>query len=137
MENYPPFSFLNEQNQLDGFDVDVTKAVAEKLGVKLKLETPSWEVIAAGRWNGRYDVCICSIDPQRGARSSVQLPVRVITPRLPWWWSMPVTTPSSRRSTSPVKKYGVGSASTYEAYLAKDLVIEGASKPIDYPFKAV
>lgn len=40
MENYPPFSFLNEQNQLDGFDVDVAKAVAKRLGVKLKLETP-------------------------------------------------------------------------------------------------
>lgn len=32
MENYPPFSFLNEQNQLDGFDVDVAKAVAGRLG---------------------------------------------------------------------------------------------------------
>jgi len=49
MENYPPFSFLNEQNQLDGFDVDVAKAVAKRLGVKLKLEPPSWDVIAAGR----------------------------------------------------------------------------------------
>ena len=69
MENYPPFSFLNEQNQLDGFDVDVTKAVADKLGVKLKLETPSWEVIAAGRWNGRYDVCICSMTPSAASIS--------------------------------------------------------------------
>lgn len=33
MENYPPFSFLNEQNQLDGFDVDVAKAVAELLAL--------------------------------------------------------------------------------------------------------
>lgn len=61
MENYPPFSFLNEQNQLDGFDVDVAKAVAQRLGVKLKLETPSWDVIAAGRWSGRYDICVCSM----------------------------------------------------------------------------
>ena len=29
MESYPPFSFLNDQNQLDGFDVDVAKAVAQ------------------------------------------------------------------------------------------------------------
>lgn len=35
MENYPPFSFLNEQNQLEGFDVDVAKAVAKRRGVKL------------------------------------------------------------------------------------------------------
>lgn len=41
MESYPPFSFLNDKNELDGFDVDVAKAVAQKLGVKLRLETPS------------------------------------------------------------------------------------------------
>ncbi len=35
------------------------------------------------------------------------------------------------------KKVGVGSASTYEAYLNKDLVIEGANTPIDYPFNTV
>ena len=31
MESYAPFSFLNDQNQLDGFDVDVAKAGAENL----------------------------------------------------------------------------------------------------------
>lgn len=36
MESYPPFSFLNDHNQLDGYDVDVAKAVADKLGVKLR-----------------------------------------------------------------------------------------------------
>ena len=34
MESYPPFSFLNDQNQLDGFDVDVAKAVAQPRGSK-------------------------------------------------------------------------------------------------------
>ncbi|WP_223533919.1 transporter substrate-binding domain-containing protein, partial [Pseudomonas sp. GL-RE-20] len=70
MESYPPFSFLNEQNQLDGFDVDVAKAVAQRLGVKLKLQTPSWDVIAAGHWNGRYDICVCSMTPSK-ARAEV------------------------------------------------------------------
>ncbi len=77
MESYPPFSFLNEQNQLDGFDVDVAKAVAHKLGVKLRLETPSWDVIAAGRWSGRYDICICSMTPSK-ARRSVRFPGGVL-----------------------------------------------------------
>ena len=65
MESYPPFSFLNDKNELDGFDVDVAKAVAQKLGVKLRLETPSWDVIAAGRWSGRYDICVCSMTPSK------------------------------------------------------------------------
>ena len=75
MESYPPFSFLNEQNQLDGFDVDVAKAVAQRLGVKLKLETPSWDVIAAGRWSGRYDICVCSMTPSKARAEVFDFPV--------------------------------------------------------------
>ena len=75
MESYPPFSQLNAQNQLEGFDVDVAKAVADKLGVKLRLETPSWDVIAAGRWSGRYDVCICSMTPSQARAQVFDFPV--------------------------------------------------------------
>ena len=49
-QSYPPYSFLNDKNEEDGFDVDVVKEVAKRLGVKSKIETPSWEVIAAGHW---------------------------------------------------------------------------------------
>jgi polar amino acid transport system substrate-binding protein len=136
MENYPPFSFLNEQNQLDGFDVDVAKAVADKLGVTLKLETPSWEVIAAGRWQGRYDVCICSMTPSAARGQVFNFPVE--------YYASPAVIvvnadESAIHSASDLsgKKVGVGSASTYEAYLNKDLVIEGANTPIDYPFSQI
>ncbi len=134
MESYPPFSFLNDQNQLDGFDVDVAKAVANKLGVKLKLETPSWEVIAAGRWQGRYDVCICSMTPSAARAQVFKFPAE--------YYASPAVVvvnanDNSIKSAADLtgKKVGVGSASTYEAYLNKDLVIEGAeNKPIHYPF---
>lgn len=137
MESYPPFSFLNEQNQLDGFDVDVAKAVAARLGVKLKLETPSWDVIAAGHWNGRYDVCICSMTPSKARAEVFDFPVE--------YYQSPaviVVNASDKNIASGKdlsgKKVGVISASTYEAYLNKDLVIEGAeNKPLSYPFDSV
>jgi polar amino acid transport system substrate-binding protein len=137
MENYPPFSFLNEQNQLDGFDVDVAKAVAQRLGVKLKLETPSWDVIAAGRWSGRYDICVCSMTPSKARAEVFDFPVE--------YYQSPaviVVNAKDKEITAGKdlsgKKVGVISASTYEAYLNKDLVIEGAEdKPLSYPFDNV
>ena len=134
MENYPPFSFLNEQNQLDGFDVDVAKAVAERLGVRLKLETPSWDVIAAGRWNGRYDICVCSMTPSKARAEVFDFPVE--------YYQSPAVIVVNAKDTAITsgkdlsgKKVGVISASTYEAYLNKDLTIEGAEdKPLIYPF---
>ena len=137
MESYPPFSFLNDQNQLDGFDVDVAKAVAEKLGVKLRLETPSWDVIAAGRWSGRYDVCICSMTPSKARAEVFDFPVQ--------YYASPaviVVNAQDDRIHSAKdlngRKVGLTSASSYESYLNKNLVIEGAEDTqLDYPFDTV
>jgi len=137
MESYPPFSFLNEQNQLDGFDVDVAKAVAQRLGVKLKLQTPSWDVIAAGHWNGRYDICVCSMTPSKARAEVFDFPVE--------YYQSPAVIVVNAKDQNIVmgkdlsgKKVGVISASTYEAYLNKDLLIEGAEdKPLSYPFERV
>ncbi|KPA91421.1 amino acid ABC transporter substrate-binding protein, PAAT family [Pseudomonas asplenii] len=137
MESYPPFSFLNEQNQLDGFDVDVAKAVAQKLGVKLRLETPSWDVIAAGRWSGRYDLCICSMTPSKARAEVFDFPVE--------YYASPaviVVNAQDDRIHSAKdldgRKVGLTSASSYESYLNKNLVIEGAEdQKIDYPFDFV
>lgn len=137
MENYPPFSFLNEQNQLDGFDVDVAKAVAKRLGVKLKLETPSWDVIAAGRWSGRYDICVCSMTPSKARAQVFDFPVEYYQAPAVVVVNAKDNLIASGKDLSG-KKVGVISASTYEAYLNKELVIEGAQdKPLDYPFDAV
>ena len=35
---------------MDGMDVDLTKEFAKRLGVKVKIETPAWEVITSGNW---------------------------------------------------------------------------------------
>ncbi|RII79510.1 ABC transporter substrate-binding protein [Pseudomonas monteilii] len=137
MESYPPFSFLNDQNQLDGFDVDVAKAVADKLGVKLRLETPSWDVIAAGRWSGRYDICICSMTPSKARGEVFDFPVE--------YYASPavivVNAKDERIHTAKDLdglKVGLTSASSYESYLNKNLVIEGdEDKKIEYPFDFV
>jgi polar amino acid transport system substrate-binding protein len=64
---YPPFNFYDDHNQLTGFDVDVTRAVAGHLGVKPKLITLKWSGIIAGLAARRYDLIIGSmaITPQR------------------------------------------------------------------------
>ncbi len=137
MESYPPFSFLNEQNQLDGFDVDVAKAVAQKLGVKLRLETPSWDVIAAGRWSGRYDICICSMTPSKARAEVFDFPVE--------YYASPAVIVVNAKDERihgakdlSGKKVGLTSASSYESYLNKNLVIEGAEDTqLQYPFENV
>ena len=56
----PPWGLINQQGQPDGFDVDLAKAVAKKLGGKLK----TVEVTSASRipslQSGKVDIVSCS-----------------------------------------------------------------------------
>lgn len=59
---YPPQSELNtETGEYEGFDIDVAAAIAERLGVEIEWETPSWTAITAGSWNGRWDMSVGSM----------------------------------------------------------------------------
>ncbi len=61
--NYAPQSSLNDAGEMVGFDIDVYKEVAARLGVDLKFETPEWDLLTAGSWVGRYDISIGSMTP--------------------------------------------------------------------------
>lgn len=52
---YPPFNFYNDKNELVGFDVDVSKEVAKRLGVDFKPVTTEWSGIIEGLRSGAYD----------------------------------------------------------------------------------
>ncbi|MBY4895572.1 transporter substrate-binding domain-containing protein [Cupriavidus sp. AU9028] len=64
---YPPFGYRGPSNQLEGFDVDVARAVAGKLGVKPEFVTTEWSGIIAGLQAGKFDVIVnqVSVTPQR------------------------------------------------------------------------
>jgi polar amino acid transport system substrate-binding protein len=135
LESYPPFGFMGADNQLTGFDVDVAKAFAARLGVTLKLATPGWETILSGRWQGRWDICICSMSPTEARARVLSMPVR--------YYSSPavLTVHKNEQRIKTVadlsgKRVGVGMGSSYENYLNKALVIPGAA-PIGYPFHDV
>lgn len=133
VNDYPPFGFINAQNELDGFDVDVARAFADKLGAKLKLETPGWEAIISGKWSGRWDVAISSATPTEERAKVVDFPVI--------YYSAPAVLvvhqdEKTIRSAADIsgKKVGVGTGSSYEAYVNRNFTIPG-HKAIAFPFK--
>lgn len=42
-ESFPPMGFRDENNEIVGYDVDLAKEVASRLGVKLKLQPINWD----------------------------------------------------------------------------------------------
>ena len=61
--NYAPQSFIADNQQLDGFDVNVAQEVAKRLGVKIKFITPEWDMITSGKWGKRWDLSVGSMTP--------------------------------------------------------------------------
>jgi len=55
---YPPFDSRDAKGELVGYDVDVAKAVAKKLGVKPVFITTEWSGILAGLQAGKFDVIV-------------------------------------------------------------------------------
>ncbi|HEU5205667.1 MAG TPA: transporter substrate-binding domain-containing protein [Candidatus Limnocylindrales bacterium] len=58
---YPPQSELTAEGNYEGFDIDVGTEIAKRLGVEIAFETPSWDVITAGSWGGRWDFSVGSM----------------------------------------------------------------------------
>ena len=52
---YPPFNFMTDDNEVDGFDVDVAKEIASRLGTEMKYVTTAWDGIIEGLRAGRYN----------------------------------------------------------------------------------
>ena len=58
---YPPFSFVNETNEVVGFDVDIGNEMAKRLGVKGVNISTAWDGIIAGLLANKYDAVIGSM----------------------------------------------------------------------------
>lgn len=53
---YAPFTYHDETGQLAGFDVEIARAIAAKLGVKAEFLEGKWDGLIAGLDADRYDV---------------------------------------------------------------------------------
>jgi cystine transport system substrate-binding protein len=82
---YPPFNFKDPKTgQLAGYDVDVAKLLAAKLGLKPEFVSTEWTAILAGLSAGKYDVIIgqVGITPKREQAFDFSEPYTYSTPQL-------------------------------------------------------
>jgi polar amino acid transport system substrate-binding protein len=123
---YPPQSKLNEQTgEYEGFDIDVATEIAERLGVDVAWEAPTWDVITAGSWNGRWDTTVGSMTPTNERQE-----VLYFTKPYNYTPAVVVVGADNDEVTDlstdlDGKKVGSCSPCTYSDFLEKKLEIEG------------
>lgn len=54
--NYPPFSYINEEGQAVGYDIDVMTTIAELTGLDIEFKLASWDSVLLYLENGEVDI---------------------------------------------------------------------------------
>jgi polar amino acid transport system substrate-binding protein len=132
-QKYKPQSWYDAKTgEWKGFDVDVAREVASRLGVNADINHQDWEVITAGSWNNRWDVSVGSMTDT--------VPREKLFDFTPAYYYTPAGFAVYKDNTSiqdvttdlDGKKICVGVSTTYEDYLKGDLVLGAGAPPFDF-----
>jgi polar amino acid transport system substrate-binding protein len=121
--DYPPMEYYAEDGTTkQGFDIEVSQAIADELGVKLELVDTSWEGIFASLDSDRYDCVISAVSIDKDREAAYNLTKPYIASRIV------LVTQKGAGITSPEQLAGKSVAvqtDTTSDYYLKDLITNG------------
>lgn len=111
-------------DELRGFDIDVSKEIARRMGVEACFVTPAWDLITAGNWADRWDISVGSmtVTPERMVNLYFTQPYYT-TPAA--FFVHKDNTSFTQPSDLSGKKVGACTGCTYDFFLAGTLQIPG------------
>lgn len=69
--NYRPFNYMNEKNELVGFDIEWGTIIAEGLGVKPEFVTGQFSGLTPGLLAGKFDILLAGVNVTDERKKSV------------------------------------------------------------------
>lgn len=128
---WPPQSYLDDSNEMVGFDIDVSREIAKRLGVEVSFDTPDWATLTGGRWQGRYDLGVGSVTPTK-ARAQV-IDFVGIYYYSPYVYVVHKDSAAKTVTDLNGKVIGVETATTSEDFINRKLEIDAPGlPPIEY-----
>ncbi|WP_053363502.1 transporter substrate-binding domain-containing protein [Bacillus sp. FJAT-27251] len=123
MGTYQPYNFLNENKEMDGFDVDIAKEIAKRLGVKAEFVAQEFSGMIAGLQAEKFDVVISQMTITDERKEQMDFSDPYITN------SVKVIVHEDNNSIKsvedfPGKNIGVGLGTNDETYLRTKLLPE-------------
>lgn len=124
--DYPPYNYRDASGALVGFDIDIAKAVGERIDADLEFVCQAWDGMIPALLAGKFDLIVASmsITPERSKSIDFSIPYRASTGRFVSRKGNTVEPFTADGKPDPGalkgKVVGIGRATTYDPYLAAE-----------------
>ncbi|MED1443419.1 transporter substrate-binding domain-containing protein [Aeribacillus composti] len=121
MGTYAPYNFMNENKEYDGFDVDIAKELAKRLGVKVNFVAQEFSGLIPGLQKGKFDILVSQVTITDERKKQIDFTEPYITNKVK------VIVREDNNDIKSVndfkgKTIGVGLGTNDEAYLRNELL---------------
>jgi cystine transport system substrate-binding protein len=79
MGTYPPYNFLNDKKELDGFDVDIAKELAKRIGVKPEFTAQEFSGLIPSLQKKKFDAVISQVTITEDRKKAIDFTEPYIT----------------------------------------------------------
>lgn len=121
MGTYAPYNFLNENKEIDGFDADIAKEVAKRLGVKVEFAPQEFSGLIPSLQAGKIDAIISQVTITDERKQQIDFTQPYITNQVKI-----IVKDDNNSITKPEdfkgKNIGVGLGTNDESYLRNDVL---------------
>ena len=131
-DNFPPMGFKDEKNEIVGFDIDLAKEAAKRLGREVEFKAIDWNSKEAELKSGRVDVLWNGLDITEQRKENMLFSEPYMDNRQIVFVSKGNKVAIASEADLAGKTIGTQSGGTTEEYFTKNAALKDSMKEVKY-----
>ncbi len=120
MGTYPPYNFINQDEVMDGFDADIARELARRIGVEVEFVPTEWSGMIQGLLSGNFDMVVSQMTITEERRQQMDFTQPYITNEVKLIVGVDETEINQMEDLVG-RRVGIGLGTNDEAYLRNEV----------------